>query len=82
VAKLTGDFTRTAGICANYGIGEKYVRCATAAGDQQLQRGRTLKITDATFDQHAQNAGELRSLNVWSPAIGIAPEQMQGSGNV
>ncbi len=59
-------------------IGEKHVRCTAAAGYQQFERGGTLEIPDATLDQHAERVGQLCGLNVSTPAIGVAAEQMQG----
>jgi len=82
VRELICYFAHTACVCAHRRIGEKHVCCAAAAGDKQLERVCTFKITDTALDQHAEGVGELCGLNVRPPAIRIATEQIQRPRNV
>src|SRR5580700_2816286 len=76
VRELIYYFAHAACVCAHHWIGEKHIRGAAAARHQQFERGCTLEIPATTLDQHADSVGQLCRLDVSTPAIRIAAEQM------
>ena len=82
VRELIRYFAHAPRVRAHHWIGEKHVRRAAAAGYQQFERGRALEIPDTALDQHAERVGQLCGLDVRTPAIRIAAEQMQGPRNI
>jgi phage terminase large subunit GpA-like protein len=82
VRELIYYFAHATYAWTHHWVGEKHVRCAAAARYQQFERGCTLETADATLHQHVESVGQLSSLDVSTPSIRIAAEQMQGPPNV
>jgi hypothetical protein len=75
-------FEHAACICAHDRVGKKDVGYSAVASYLQFERGCALETPDTPLDKHAKRVGQLCGLDVHTPAIRIASEQMQSPRNV
>src|SRR5215472_14250140 len=79
---LLRDLAHTHRVGADHGICHQNILRTGLARDAKLQTRRALELRYPSTYEHAHNVAELCGLDMWSPAICIATEKLQGGCNV